>query len=163
MIFFPFFSACLSSFASFQEAQPESSCMKNLKVEAGTMRLPEIQILGRLMPQSSHAWQAFQVFSESEMAKCYQLQLVQRDANSCAVAVIAKWWKKLRRPSGDLKVLDKLGIDLVTSSAAIDLAPPPVDSVTPEDFKDKCVRTRAGWGQAGSKCQHQHANALCHA
>ena len=29
---------------------------------------------------------------------------------------------------------------------------------------DKCVRTRAGWGQAGSKCQHQHAkNAFCHA
>jgi len=35
-----------------------------------------------------------------------------------------------------LKALDKLGIDLTTSSAAIDLAPPPVDSVPPEDFKD---------------------------
>jgi len=70
------------------------------------------------------------------MAEHYQLQLVQRDADACEVAVIAAWWKKLRRPSGDLKALDKLGIDLGTSSASIDLAPPPVDSVTPEDFKD---------------------------
>jgi len=70
------------------------------------------------------------------MAKRYQLQLVQRDADACAFAVIAAWWKKLRRPSGDLKALDKLGMDLATSSAAIDLAPPPVDSVPPKDFKD---------------------------
>jgi len=70
------------------------------------------------------------------MAKRYQLQLVQRDADACSVAFIVALWKKLRRPSGDLKALDKLGIDLATSSAAIDLAPPPVDLVLPEDFKD---------------------------
>jgi len=70
------------------------------------------------------------------MAKRYQLQLVQRYADACAVALIAAWWKKLRRLSGDLKALDKLGIDLATSSAVIDLVPPPVDSVPPEDFKD---------------------------
>jgi len=96
------------------------------------------------------------MLSESERAKHYQLQLVQRDAVACAVAVIAAWWKKLRRPSGDLKDLDKLGIDLAHSPddlwpaagwkklrhpledlkdpakidiATIDLAPPPVDSV----------------------------------
>jgi len=63
------------------------------------------------------------------MAKRYQLQLVQRDADVCVVAVIAAWWKKLRRPSGDLKALDKLGMDLATSSAAINLALPPVDLV----------------------------------
>jgi len=29
---------------------------------------------------------------------------------------------------------------------------------------DKCARTRAGRGQAGSKCQHQNAkNVFCHA
>ena len=61
---------------------------------------------------------------------------MQRDADACSVGVIAAWWKKLRRPSGDFKALDKLGIDLATSSAAINLAPPPVDSVPPEDFKD---------------------------
>jgi len=72
--------------------------------------------------------------SASEMAKHYQLQRVQRDADACAVAVIAAWWKKLRR--GDLKALDKLGMDLATSSAAVDLALPPVDLVPPEDFKD---------------------------
>jgi len=70
------------------------------------------------------------------MAKRYQLQLVQRDADACAVAVIAAWSKKLRRPSGDLKALDKLGIDLATSSDNINLAPPPVDSVLSEDCKD---------------------------
>jgi len=69
-------------------------------------------------------------------AKRYQLQLVQRDADFCVFVVIVVWRKKLRRPSGDLKALDKLGIDLVTSSATIDLAPPPVDLVPPEDFKD---------------------------
>jgi len=69
------------------------------------------------------------VLSESEMAKYYQLQLVQRDAVACASAVIVAWWKKVRRPSGDLKELDKLGIDLATSLAAIDLAPHPVDLV----------------------------------
>jgi len=83
------------------------------------------------MPRSSRLAAAgipgVEVISASEMAKRYQLQLVQRDADVCAVAVIAAWWKKLRRPSGDLKALDKLGIDL---------APPPVDSVPPEDFKD---------------------------
>ena len=72
--------------------------------------------------------------SASEMARRYQLKLAQRDADACAVAVIAASWKKLRR--GDLKALDKLGMDLATSSAAIDLALPPVDSVPPEDFKD---------------------------
>ena len=50
--------------------------------------------------------------------------------------VIAAWWKKLRRPSGDLKALDKLGLDLATSSATINLAHSPVDSVPREDFKD---------------------------
>ena len=74
--------------------------------------------------------------SVSEMATRCQLQLVQREADVCAVAVIAAWWKKLRRPSGDLKALEKLGMDLATSSAAIDLALPPVDSVPPQDFKD---------------------------
>ena len=59
------------------------------------------------------------------MAKYYQLQLVQRDADACAVAVIAAWWTKLRRTSGDLKDLDKLGINLETSLATIALAPPP--------------------------------------
>ena len=77
-----------------------------------------------------------EVISVSEMAKHYQLQLVQRDADAYAVAVIAACWKKLWRPSGDLKALHKLGINLATSSAAINLAPPPVDSVPPEDFKD---------------------------
>jgi len=51
-----------------------------------------------------------------------------RDAITCAGAVITAWWKELQRPSGDLKDLDTLGIDLATSLAAIDLAPPPVDS-----------------------------------
>jgi len=77
-----------------------------------------------------------EVISASEMAKRYQLQLVQRDTDACAVAVIAAWWKKLRCPSGDLKTHDKLVINLATSSAVIDLAPPLVDSVPPEDFKD---------------------------
>jgi len=69
------------------------------------------------------------VLSESEMVKYYQLQLIQRDANACAVEVIVAWWTKLRRTSGDLKDLDKLGIDLKTSLAAIVLAPPPIDLV----------------------------------
>jgi len=43
--------------------------------------------------------------------------------------VIAAWWTKLRRTSRDLKDLDKLGINLETSLAAIALAPLPVDSV----------------------------------
>ena len=64
------------------------------------------------------------VLSESEMAKYYQLQRVPRDADACAVVVIAAWWTKLRRTSGDLKDLDKLGIDLETLLAAIALAPP---------------------------------------
>jgi len=38
-------------------------------------------------------------------------------------------WTKLRRPSGDLKDLDNLGINLETSLAAIALAPLPVESV----------------------------------
>jgi len=66
------------------------------------------------------------VLSESELAKYYQLQQVLRDVNACAVAVIAAWWTKLQRTSGDLKDLD---IDLETSLAGIALAPPPVDSV----------------------------------
>jgi len=69
------------------------------------------------------------VLSESATAKYYQLQLVQRDADACAVAVIAAWWTKLWRTSGDLKDLDKMGIDLETSLAVIALAPPPVDSI----------------------------------
>jgi len=71
-------------------------------------------VLGRLMPRFSHAWQACQVsvLSESEMAKYYQLQRVPRDADACVVVVITAWWTKLRRTSGDLKDLDKLGIDL---------------------------------------------------
>ena len=68
------------------------------------------------------------------MVKRYQLHLVQRVADACAFAVIAAWWKKLRRPSRDLKALDKLGMDLATSSTSIDLALPPVDSIQPEDF-----------------------------
>ena len=47
--------------------------------------------------------------------------------DACAVAVIAACWTRLWRTSGDLKNLDKLGIDLETSLAAIALAP--VDSV----------------------------------
>jgi len=69
------------------------------------------------------------VLSESELAKYYQLQQVPRDADACAVAVIAAWRTKLRRTSGDLNDLDKLGIDLETSIAAIALATPPVDLV----------------------------------
>ena len=69
------------------------------------------------------------VLSESEMAKYYQLQQVQRDANACAVVVIAAWWTKLWRTSGDLKDVEKLGIDLETLLATISLATPPVDSV----------------------------------
>ena len=69
------------------------------------------------------------VLSESEMAKYSQLQRVPKDADACAVVVIAAWWTKMRRTSGDLKDLDKLGIDLDTSLAAIALAPLPVDSV----------------------------------
>jgi len=35
---------------------------------------------------------------------------------------------------------------------------------TASGTQDKCVRTKAGRGQEGSKCQHQHAkNAFCHA
>ena len=48
--------------------------------------------------------------SESELAKYYQLQQVLRDADACAVAVIAAWWTKLRRTSKDLKDLDKMGL-----------------------------------------------------
>ena len=69
------------------------------------------------------------VLSESEMAKYYQLQRVPRDADACAVVVIAAWWTKLRRTSGDLKDLDKVGINLETSLATITFAPFPVDSV----------------------------------
>ena len=69
------------------------------------------------------------VLSESEMVKYYQLQRVPRDANACAVVVITARWTKLRRTSGDLKDLDKVGIDLETSSAAMAFAPLPVDSV----------------------------------
>jgi len=69
------------------------------------------------------------MFSESEMAKYYQLQLVQIDADACTVAIIAAWWTKLRRTSGDLKDLDKLGINLETLLPVISLAFPPVDSV----------------------------------
>jgi len=89
------------------------------------------------------------VLSESELAKYYQLQQVPRDADACAVAVIAaptttestgggaramaandvsRSMPSLSR-SLDLKDLDKLGIDLETSLAVIALAPPPVDSV----------------------------------
>ena len=45
------------------------------------------------------------------------------------VVVIAAWWTKLRRTSGDLNDLDKLGINLETLVAAITLASLPVDSV----------------------------------
>ena len=66
------------------------------------------------------------VLSESELAK---LQQVLSDADACAVAVITAWYRKLWRTSGDLKDLDKLGIDIETSLAVIALASPPVDSV----------------------------------
>jgi len=56
-------------------------------------------------------------------------QLVQREAVTCAGAVIVAWWGELRCPSRDLKDLDKLGIDLTMSLAGINLAPPTVDSV----------------------------------
>jgi len=69
------------------------------------------------------------VVSESELAKYYQLQQVLRDADACAVAVIAAWWTKMRRTSRDLKDLDKMGINLETSLAVIALAPPLVGSV----------------------------------
>ena len=69
------------------------------------------------------------VLFESELAKCDQVQQVPRDTDACAVAVIAALWTKLRCTSGDLKDLDKLGIDLETLLAAIALAPPPVDLV----------------------------------
>jgi len=39
--------------------------------------------------------------------------------DACAVAVITAWWTKLWRTYGDFKDLDKLGIDLETSLAAI--------------------------------------------
>jgi len=68
--------------------------------------------------------------SESKMAKYYQLQRVPRDANACAVVVITARWTKLRRTSGDLKDLDKVGIDLETSSAVMALAPLLVDCFT---------------------------------
>jgi len=45
------------------------------------------------------------------------------------VYVIVAWWTKLRRTSGDLKDLEKLGINLETSLAIIAFASPPVDSV----------------------------------
>jgi len=54
-------------------------------------------------------------------------QLVQRDAVTWAV--IAAWWRELRHPSGDLKDLDTLGIDLATPLTVINLTPPPVDLV----------------------------------
>jgi len=57
----------------------------------GAERLPAIQTLGRVMPPSSHAWQPCQVCQFSELAKYYQLQQVLRDADACAVAVIAAW------------------------------------------------------------------------
>jgi len=66
------------------------------------------------------------VLSESELAK---LQQVLSDADACAVAVITAWYRKLWRTSGDLKDLDKLGIDIETSLAVIALASPPFDSV----------------------------------
>jgi len=73
--------------------------------------------------------------SESDMAKYYQLQQVPRDANACAV--IAAWWTKLRRTSGDLKDLDNLSINLETSLAAIALAPLPVDSPSKAGLRKK--------------------------
>ena len=69
------------------------------------------------------------VLCESELAKYYQLQQVLRDADASAVAVNAAWWTMLRRTSGDLKDLDKLGIDLETSLAVIALASPQIDLV----------------------------------
>jgi len=69
------------------------------------------------------------VLSESTTAKYCQLQLVQRDADACAVAVIAAWWTRMWRTSEDLKNLDKLGINLEMSLSVIAIAPPPVDSV----------------------------------
>ena len=64
--------------------------------------------------------------SESKLAKYYQLQQMLRDADDCAVVVIAAWWTKLRRTSRDLKDLDKMGFNLETSLAVIALAPPMV-------------------------------------
>ena len=40
---------------------------------------------------------------------------MQRDDVVCAVAVITVWWKKLWRLSGNLRDLDKVGIDLLHS------------------------------------------------
>jgi len=93
-----------------------------------------IQILGRLMPRFSHARQACQVCQCSQSPRwpsttsCSGCRET-RDADAGAVVVIAAWRTKLRRTSGDLKDLDKVGIDLETSLAAITLAPLPVDSV----------------------------------
>ena len=56
-------------------------------------------------------------------------QLVQREAVTCAGAVIVAWWGELWRPSGYLKDLDTLGIDLATPLTVINLTPPPVDLV----------------------------------
>jgi len=94
----------------------------------GAQHLPEIQILGCLsdaavLPRPA-GLPGVSVLSESVMAKYYQLQQVPRDADACSVVVIVAWWTKLRRTSGDLKDLDKLGIDLVTWLAGIALAPP---------------------------------------
>ena len=96
----------------------------------GAQRLPEIQILGRLMPQFSHARQACQVCqcpqsprwpSTTSCSECREMLMSARLRSSR--------WTKLRRPSGDLKDLDNLGINLETSLAAIALAPLPVESV----------------------------------
>ena len=57
--------------------------------------------------------------SNSGACSCYAAVL-----SRVPVAVIAAWWTTLRRTSGDLKDLDKLGIDLVTWLAGIALAPP---------------------------------------
>jgi len=54
---------------------------------------------------------------------------VPRDADAYLVVVITAWWTKLRRPSGDLKDLVNLCINLETLLAAITLAPLLVDSV----------------------------------
>ena len=97
----------------------------------GAQRLPEIQILGRLMPLFSHARQACQVCqcpqsprwpSTTSCSWCREmpmparLQSSRHGGGSCGAR-------------GDLKELDNLGINLETSLAAIALAPLPVDSV----------------------------------
>ena len=99
---------------------------------AGAQRLPEIQILGRLVLQFSHARQACQVCqcpqslrwpSTTSCIRCREMpmrawfQSSQYGGQSCST------------PSGDLKDLDNLGINLETLLAAITLSPFPVDTV----------------------------------